>query len=718
MHAFRLKFGIGTKTLIALSLVFWLPVSALALLLTHFFGAVLEDEVASRANVHFKGAVTIFEKRTEMLEKMLSQYAHRPEVKTAMAGVNSGELQNLLLEFGKRNPHVALLAAVDSNQKVLGRRNGQSGDTMTLGNVLSNALMSGEPHSANELVSVDLLVREDAELTNAIKEPAIVRYAIAPVHNGEEVIGALVAGILLSGDSWLGNTIYSRFGVEFALFAGNPREAFQLHATTSMPRNIWAWGQVMPTELKEKIELGKPFRSELNIAGIRITAAFEPISDSHNRIIGAIGIGTPLMDAGSAVTNLIAKAIGITSVIGLVVALVSVFFVRHDITYPLGVLNKAMHRFGGGELDTRVNLETGDQLEDLGEMFNKMADGICRRERRFKKHNEVSKLFMSTMDMDHLLDQTLRIVVAVTDSQLGVLYLWNKENRVFEPRAQYGTTTDLETFKEGEGYVGRAAKDAATLVLKFTEDTEILGVNVGFLTAVPEEVAHIPLIYQDQVLGVLVLGSLRAFSQDEWQLFDYLADQISLALDNALMHQKIHELSIKDSLTGLHNRRSLNSRLEQEWARSVRHNTPISILLADIDDFKSINDNYGHEFGDEVLCRVAEIFSENARKEDVVARYGGEEIVVLLAETNGQEARRTADRICGQAREIRYPGMDRQATLSIGVASFPECLFDDFEELILAADQAMYQAKTSGKNRVEVFAVSSNTPGKDSDQFG
>ncbi len=708
MHAFRLKLGIGTKTLIALSLVFWLPVSALALLLTNFFGDVLEEEVASRADVHFKGAVSIFEKRTEMLETLLTQYARRPDVRKAVATRDSGRLQTLLLDFGKRNTHVALLAAVDSNQTVLGRRNGRSGDTMTLGDLLPDALTSAEPKSANELVSIDLLVREDEELTNAIKEPAIVRYAIAPVKDGDKVIGALVAGILLSGDSWLGNAIYNRFGVEFALFAGNPREAFQLHATTSMPRNIWAWGQVMPAELKEKIELGKSFRSRMNIAGIRIAAAFEPINDSRNRIIGAIGIGTPLKDAGSAVTDAIAKAIGITSIIGLVVALVSVYFVRHDITYPLDVLNKAMHRFGDGQLETRVNLDTGDQLENLGLVFNKMAEGICSRERRFKKHHEVSKLFMSTMDMDHLLDQTLRIVVAVTESQLGVLYIWDDDEKKFVPRAQYGTTTQLDVFKEGEGYVGRAAKDATTLVLKLTENTEVVGVDVGFLKALPEEVAHIPLIYQNKVMGVLVLGSLRAFNQDEWQLFDYLADQISIALDNAVMHQQIHELSIKDSLTGLYNRRFLNRRLEQEWARSERHDTSISILLADIDNFKSVNDNHGHDFGDEVLRRVAELFMDNARKEDVVARYGGEEIVVLLADTNGQEARRTANRICNQAREIQYTGLDRRVTLSIGIASFPECPFDDFEELILAADQAMYRAKTSGKDRVESF----NSPEK------
>jgi diguanylate cyclase (GGDEF)-like protein len=229
---------------------------------------------------------------------------------------------------------------------------------------------------------------------------------------------------------------------------------------------------------------------------------------------------------------------------------------------------------------------------------------------------------------------------------------------------------------------------------------------MGFMKSVPCEVVYIPLIYQDSVLGVLVLGSAKHYSEDEVQLFDFLADQISMALDNARMHQRIHELSITDGLTSLHNRRYLNTRLDQEWARSQRHGSSIAVLLSDIDNFKSVNDSYGHDRGDEVLRQVAAIFKRNARKEDLVARYGGEEFVVILPNTSMDAARQMAERICADARAEEYPWMeDRGATLSIGVAAFPEAEFNNAEELIQAADQAMYKAKTSGKDKVELYTA-------------
>lgn len=410
----------------------------------------------------------------------------------------------------------------------------------------------------------------------------------------------------------------------------------------------------------------------------------------------------------TAVLSAIAQGIAVTALLGLFIALLSTFFVHHDITRPLAMLTDAMRRFGSGELGTTVVLKTGDQPEELGAGFNAMADGIRRREERFKKHNEVAKLFMSTMDMDQLLDKTLRIVVAVTESQLGILYLWEDEGNCLMPHAQYGTTARLTALVLGEGFPGRAAKDRSRLVVHPTEAAAPeMNVDMGFMHSIPSEVVYIPLVYQEKVLGVLVLGSTRRYREDEELLFDYLADQISIALDNARMHQRIHELSITDGLTGLYNRRFMNTRLEQEWARCQRQKWPLSVLLCDIDNFKAINDNYGHDKGDLVIKEVAEIFRNGTRKEDLVARYGGEEFVAVLVNTDSKEAMQLAQRICDAARERDYPWMERGATLSIGVATFPAVDAKNFEELLQAADQAMYQAKTNGKDRVIAFDATS-----------
>jgi len=704
MRFYRPKFGVGTKTLVALSLVFWLPVSALAMLLFQLFQGMMQEELEERVAVHLKGAVTLFEQRAEILEGVLSEMARRPDLRRAIREEDTAALRDLLLTFGKQHRYFSLLAAVDTNQRVITRRNGSGGDVLSAGDALSEALVSGRPASATELVSDDLLRREDAELSNLVKEVGLVRYTFAPVRDGNRVIGVLAGGMLLSSDPRLGNRAYSRFGAEMALFAGNPRDAFFLHATNSLPRTLWSLGQLLPAPVQEEIRHGRSFRGVLNLARRSVAAGFEPLQDSRGRVVGALGVATPMQDADQAVLVNIAKAVGVTALLGLALALLSVFFVHHDITRPLAMLVEAMRRFGAGELATRVDLRTGDQLETLGAGFNEMAEGIRKREERFRKHNEVAKLFMSTMDMEQLLDETLQIVVTVTSSQLGILYLWEDEGQCLMPHAQYGTSAELAPLVLGEGYPGRAAKDRKRLTVTPMEGREAASIDMGFMQSVPAEVVYVPLVYQESVLGVLVLGSARHYGEDESLLFDYLADQISIALDNARMHQRIRELSITDGLTDLYNRRFLNTRLEEEWARSHRHEAPIAVLLSDIDDFKAVNDTYGHERGDEVLRQVAAIFRHNARKEDLVARYGGEEFVVVLPNTDLESARQMAERICSEARSRDYPWMEgRGATLSIGVAAWPESAFATADELLQAADQAMYKAKTTGKDRVERY---------------
>ncbi len=702
MHLNRPRLSVGTKTLIALSLVFWIPVGALVGLLFYMFQHIMQEQAVEHARIDLQGALSTYHQRELLLEGLLTQMAARPDVQRAVAAGNRQQLQNLLLEFGKQNNFVSVLAAVDATQRVISRRNNRYGDALVIGDVVAASLRSGQPGGSLELVSREQLNREDAELSNLIKDVGLVRFAVAPVRVGDHTVGALVGGMLLSADPWLGNTVYRQFNAELALFAGNPREPLYLHATTSLPRTLWALGQILPAPVINDIELGKSYSGVLDMAGLHITAAFEPLRDSNNRVIGAIGVSAPSQESGAVVMGTLGKAVTVTALLGLAIALLSVYFVHSDITRPLRLLTEAMRRFGEGELNTSIELKTGDQLEELGNGFNVMADGIRKREERFRKHNEVAKLFMSTMDMDELLDKTLRIVVAVTESQMGIIYLWEEDGNCLMPHAHYGTQAGLEPLGPGQGFPGRAAKDRTRLVITPAQGTSEASIDMGFMKSVPAEVVYIPLVYQDNVLGVLVLGSTKPYRDDEVHFFDYLADQISIALDNARMHQRIQELSITDGLTGLYNRRFLNTRLEQEWARARRQRLPLSILLCDIDNFKAINDNFGHDKGDAVLREVATIFRTSSRREDLVARYGGEEFVVVMVNADAAEAHRMAQRICDEARARDYPWMERKATLSIGVATFPAVDADLYEELIEAADKAMYHAKMSGKDRVAV----------------
>lgn len=165
--------------------------------------------------------------------------------------------------------------------------------------------------------------------------------------------------------------------------------------------------------------------------------------------------------------------------------------------------------------------------------------------------------------------------------------------------------------------------------------------------------------------------------------------------------EKLKELATVDGMTGLFNRRHFFSLAEMEWSRYQRHWRPISLLMLDIDQFKSINDKFGHDTGDHVIMQIAEICRQQKRKSDVVARFGGEEFLLLLPETQMSEAQVVAERLRQQveASVLSIASHAITATVSIGVAQASSSMNTIFD-LIKIADHALYAAKHAGRNRV------------------
>lgn len=178
-----------------------------------------------------------------------------------------------------------------------------------------------------------------------------------------------------------------------------------------------------------------------------------------------------------------------------------------------------------------------------------------------------------------------------------------------------------------------------------------------------------------------------------------------------LSHTKLEQLATTDALTQLANRKQIMKRLFKHFEYYQRYTAEFSILMIDIDHFKKINDTYGHLTGDAVLMQVAKIFQETLRNVDIAGRYGGEEFLVILAETSGEQAMRTAERI-RQAVEnhtFSFATSSIKATISIGVARILENEKDE-NSLVSRADQALYQAKAKGRNRVVYIADPSAMP--------
>ncbi len=700
LELIRPKLSIGIKAISALTVVFWVPVILLVISLYFSFNKSLLMEGLDNVRTNLKGASVVYEERSKNLQSVLEQVTGNHDVRDMFLRRDSMKLQELLLTLGQKNTHAEILVAVNANQKVLSRRNGKTGDIIILGDALSRTLMTGVTVITTELVSKEFLALEEEGLANRIRDIGIAQFVISPVRYGDEITGAIVAGILLSGESWLGNTIHNRFGVEIALFAGETFESFYLHSTASLPRTTWIIGQSMPDGLKEEISLGKPYFGELGIEGINHITAFEPLRDSRNRVIGAIGVSRPAKNTTLIVAQTIGKSLLLVASGALVFAIIITVIISLDIKRPLNCLLRAMGNFEKGEMDSVIHLKTGDEFELLAQGFNDMAESVKRRENRLKKHYQVAKLLISTINLEELTDKILNVVIDVTESQFGILYLCRNEGQVLAPVVHYGCRADLPVLKKGEGFPGRALADRKCIIVHPREKEKGQMMEMGFIQFPLEEIAYIPLISKDSAIGTLVIGSTRRYSQDEQELFTYLGNQISIALDNTVMHRRIQELSIRDDLTGIYNRRFLFVRLEEEWSRCARHDEPLSVLLVDLDNFKEVNDTYGHTRGDEVLRSVGQTLLQLARKEDIVARYGGDEFVVVSTNMDSAEAAAKVNEIVAVMNNKKFPWSEKKITLSVGIATYPGIHVESAEELLHTADRAMYLAKAGGKNKV------------------
>ncbi len=210
-----------------------------------------------------------------------------------------------------------------------------------------------------------------------------------------------------------------------------------------------------------------------------------------------------------------------------------------------------------------------------------------------------------------------------------------------------------------------------------------------------------------EFLGELIFSRRQRFAEAEMETLEGLLGQLIYPIRNAIWYQRAVQSAQMDPLTGIYNRTAMDNMLQREVDLAHRNRTPLSLIVADIDHFKKINDQHGHSVGDAVLKEFSEIVSDNLRGSDVVFRYGGEEFVVLLTGTNSEDVELVANRIrkavaehvfC--AEDLKLPLTASFGTASLNSADTPESLFNK-------ADSALYQAKETGRNRICMFQQAS-----------
>ena len=222
----------------------------------------------------------------------------------------------------------------------------------------------------------------------------------------------------------------------------------------------------------------------------------------------------------------------------------------------------------------------------------------------------------------------------------------------------------------------------------------------------------IPIVLFDQNVGSLFLRAARTnsgFTLREVNFCEIVAEAAANALERATLfegiqkaNERLEHLAVTDGLTGVYNHRHFRERLEDEFQRAKRYNLPLAVMILDIDNFKRVNDTFGHLQGDSVLREVAARTQQSVRKSDIVARYGGEEFVVIMPQTSQSQSSPQAERLLHEISDRPFSGMPpgQSVTVSIGVAGLAHDSMNDCEDLIRVADAALYKAKHEGKNRV------------------
>ena len=219
----------------------------------------------------------------------------------------------------------------------------------------------------------------------------------------------------------------------------------------------------------------------------------------------------------------------------------------------------------------------------------------------------------------------------------------------------------------------------------------------------------IPLKIEKEIVGVLNLndGEQVSFNVSNLDFVLKLSEFISMTVSNAILYEQTKKLAVTDGLTGISNRPNMEQSLLSEFERSKRYNSPLSIVLLDVDHFKDVNDSYGHQKGDEILVTFASVLKKFCRANDIAARYGGEEFLMILPQSNAQGAFKIAERVREEIMKMSFVGNDSKfsVTTSCGVAELNRDYMKNTDQLINVADNAMYEAKNSGRNKTIIGSV-------------
>jgi diguanylate cyclase (GGDEF)-like protein len=349
----------------------------------------------------------------------------------------------------------------------------------------------------------------------------------------------------------------------------------------------------------------------------------------------------------------------------------------------------------------KEELKYKELLEKRSEQIEKVNNELEGSVKELSMLYNFGQYIISTVDMNELLRIiTTAIVDTLNYKECAILL---KEDNLLRIVSAWGFEDNTKLmgieFSLEEGISGSVASTGKPMLIN---DTSRESRYLHYKGQIRKEGSFlsVPLKYKNIVIGVLNVSNdiPNSLTKKDIDFLTAISAQIAVVIENARLYEQTKELSITDDLTGLFNRRHMRVVLDKEWDRAHRYSQPLSLLMIDLDLFKEYNDKFGHLKGDEALAILSQIIKMNIRGIDVPIRYGGEEFLIILPDTNATGAMATAEKLRKAIADAFTQNNILTLTISIGVVASPDEIFDSVHEFLYASDIALYEAKKRGRN--------------------
>lgn len=656
------------------------PLSAAALLGAPVIVRELETRMQSQLRPALVASNLVYENKVAAARQRIGAMAQEDEVHSLLQGQRYADLQILLggaLDQGVTKLDYLVVAGPDG--KVLAQ-------AMSAPNYLQGIT----PPSAADVAAGS--VGEKRATWNLLADPAV-----APVAGPDLQPAARIVGGYYFDNDFVGQLEQDLPGLDATVFVDRkPVATTSVAARRSKPISL----ELSPTRDGELLE-GTMEGSDV----YAVSSALVPQDGSggHDLVVSIPKA------AAAPFTSRINSWILVVLALTVVGAALLGFQLARAIARPLKELAAGADAIAQGKYEQHIKVRSRGEIGQLARSFNAMAERLSLHVAELRESREELKRaltrFGETLRATHDLDAILQIVFDTSMDALraerGALFMMTGTRDALRTRLVRGMPAgDLE-IKLGQGLAGRAAAEERAIRIPVETPAAPLEGESPYRTALA-----VPLFRQERVMGVVCLYDRedeQDFSEADMTTLISLADQAGVAIDNVFLHERAARLAITDGLTGIWNRRYFQMQFDQEMERSVRFRRPFTLVLVDIDNFKTINDTYGHQRGDAVLIELAGRMKGGIRDIDVVARYGGEEFALILPETDGEGGRQLGEKIRRLVEGTPFAGGSPPiaVTISAGVACFKEHGTDS-RSLEAAADSALYFAKSLGRNRVVV----------------